>query len=41
MTPSSSDLHRRRRSRNIALGVALAAWVVIIFLVSMVKVSGG
>lgn len=36
-----SEMHRRRRSRNIALGLALVAWVVIIFLVSLVKVSGG
>jgi len=39
-TMPTSDMHRRRRSRNIALGLALAAWVVIIFLVSLVKVSG-
>lgn len=37
---TESDMHRRRRSRNIALGLALAGWVVVIFLVSLVKVSG-
>ncbi len=38
---TESDMHRRRRSRNLALGFALAAWVVLIFVVSMVKVKGG
>ncbi|TDP45040.1 hypothetical protein DES42_106262 [Zavarzinia compransoris] len=36
----TSEMHRRRRGRNIALGLALAGWVVVIFLVSLVKVFG-
>ena len=35
-----SDMHRRRRSRNLALGIALGAWVVLIFIVAAVKVGG-
>jgi hypothetical protein len=34
-----SEMHRRRRSRNIALGLALAAWVVLFFVIAAVKVS--
>lgn len=40
-TNAVSDMHRRRRSRNIALGLVLAAWVVLIFIISAIKVGGG
>lgn len=36
-----SEVHRKRRARNIALMVALIAWVVIIYVVSVVKMGGG
>ncbi len=34
------DEHRRRRGRNIALGIALGALVVLFYLITMVKMSG-
>lgn len=34
------DLHRRRFSRNLGLGLALGALVVLIFALSVVKVTG-
>jgi len=34
-------LHRQRRSRNIALAVVLGALVVLFFLISIAKMSGG
>jgi ferric-dicitrate binding protein FerR (iron transport regulator) len=35
-----SDMHRRRRGRNIALGLLLAAVVVLFYVVTIVKMSG-
>jgi hypothetical protein len=35
-----SDMHRRRRSRNIALGLLLAGLVVLFYVVAIVKMSG-
>lgn len=32
---------KSRRSRNVALGLVLAALVVIFYLVTLVKISGG
>jgi len=31
------ELHRRTRAKNIALSLGLFAWVVLIFVVSLVK----
>lgn len=36
-----SDMHRRRRGRNIALGLLLAALAVLFYVVAIVKMSGG
>ena len=35
------ELHRRRKGRNVALGGALAAFVILVFAVTMVKLSSG
>ena len=33
------DLHRRRRSRNVGLGLTLGALILLIFGLSMVKIT--
>lgn len=33
--------HRRRRVRNLALGLTLGALVVLFFLITLAKMSGG
>jgi hypothetical protein len=35
------DLHKRRFSRNLGLGLVLAAFVVLVFGLTVVKVTGG
>jgi hypothetical protein len=35
------ELHRRRRGRNIALGAVLLGFVVLVFAVTIVKLSSG
>ena len=35
------DLHRRRFSRNVGLGLTLAAFVVLVFLLTVAKVTRG
>ncbi|MGM0585756.1 MAG: hypothetical protein ACQEUZ_14025 [Pseudomonadota bacterium] len=35
------ELHRRRRARNLALGGALLAFVLLVFAVTMVKLANG
>ena len=35
------DLHRRRRSRNVGLGLVLAAFIALTFGLTMVKISQG
>ena len=35
------DLHRRRRSRNVGLGLVLAAFVALVFGLTVVKVRHG
>jgi len=37
----SSDMHRRQRGKNIALGLALAGAAVLFYVVAIVKMSGG
>jgi len=39
--PTSSDMHRKRRAKNWALLLALFAFVVIVYLVTIVRMSGG
>ncbi|WCR11650.1 hypothetical protein JHW45_04535 [Paracoccus stylophorae] len=38
---SEHDLHRRRRSRNVGLGLVLAAFVALVFGLTIVKVRQG
>lgn len=35
------ELHRRRKGRNIGLGLVLAAFIALIFGLTIVKVGGG
>jgi hypothetical protein len=35
------ELHRRRRGRNLALGGALALFVLVVFAVTLVKLADG
>ncbi|MBC9248000.1 hypothetical protein H4P12_15075 [Paracoccus sp. 11-3] len=35
------ELHRRRRSRNVGLGIVLASFVVLVFALTVVKVRQG
>lgn len=35
------DLHKRRFSRNLGLGLVLAVFVVLVFGLTVVKVTGG
>lgn len=36
-----SDMHRRQRSRNIALGAVLFGMAILFYVVAIVKMSGG
>ena len=38
---SEHELHRRRRSRNVGLGLVLAAFVALVFALTVVKVRQG
>lgn len=38
---NSDDLRRRRRNKNFALAGALLAFVVVVYLVSIVRMTGG
>jgi hypothetical protein len=35
------DLHHRKRKTNLAILVAIGAWVVLLFVVAMVKMGAG
>ena len=41
MRPDSHEIYTRRRTRNIGLGLSLAALVAVIFAVSVVKITNG
>jgi hypothetical protein len=41
MRPDSHELYARRRSRNLGLGLSLAAFVLLVFAVTIVKLSEG
>ncbi|HPG21721.1 MAG TPA: hypothetical protein PLH75_02905 [Amaricoccus sp.] len=41
MRPDSHEIFGRRRSRNIGLGLVLGAFVLLVFAVTMVKLSEG
>ncbi len=36
-----SDVHRRQKSKNIAMLLALLGFVVLVYLVSVVRIGGG
>jgi hypothetical protein len=41
MRPDSHEIYGRRRSRNLGLGLTLAAFVLLVFAVTVVKLSEG
>lgn len=41
MRPDSHEIYGRRRSRNRGLGLTLAAFVLLVFAVTVVKLSEG
>ena len=41
MRPDSHDIYGRRRSRNLGLGLVLAAFVLLLFAVTVVKLREG
>ena len=41
MRPDSHEIYGRRRSRNLGLGLVLAAFVILTFAVTIVKLSEG
>ncbi len=36
-----SDVHRRQKSKNLAMLLALLGFVVLVYLVSVVRIGGG
>lgn len=36
-----SDLHRRQRAKNLALAAALVGFIVVVYFVTIVRMSGG
>lgn len=40
-TGRGSDMHRRQRGKNLALLAALFAFVLLVYIVAMVRMSGG
>ncbi len=41
MRPDSHELYGRRRSRNLGVGLVLAAFVALVFAVTVVKLNEG
>jgi hypothetical protein len=41
MRPDSHEIFRRRRSRNVGVGLVLGAFALIVFAVSVVKLTDG
>jgi len=41
MRPDSHEIYGRRRSRNLGLGITLAAFVLLTFAVTVVKLTEG
>jgi phosphotransacetylase len=41
MRPDSHEIYDRRKSRNLGLGVVLAAFVLLVFAVTLVKLGEG
>ncbi len=38
--PGDSDIHRKKRGKNLALLAALLAFIVIVYIVSIVRMGG-
>lgn len=41
MRPASHEIYARRRSRNLGLGLTLGAFVLLVFMVTIVKLDAG
>jgi hypothetical protein len=41
MRPDTHEIYTRRRSRNVGLGLILAAFVLLVFAVTLVKLGEG
>ena len=41
MKPDSHEIYARRRSRNVGLGLVLGAFVLLVFAVTVVKMTEG
>ncbi|MEM8570779.1 MAG: hypothetical protein AAGG56_07685 [Pseudomonadota bacterium] len=41
MRPDTHEIYGRRKSRNVGLGVSLAAFVLLVFAVTIVKLGEG
>jgi hypothetical protein len=39
--PASHEIYGRRRSRNLGLGLSLGAFVLLVFMVTVVKLNAG
>jgi hypothetical protein len=39
--PTSHEIYGRRRSRNLGLGLSLAGFVLLVFMVTVVKLNAG
>ncbi len=38
--PGDSEVHRRKRGKNVALALALVAFIVIVYFVAIVRMGG-
>lgn len=41
MRPTTHEIYQRRRSRNLGLGLTLGGFVLLVFMVTMVKLDAG
>jgi hypothetical protein len=41
MRPTSHEIYGRRRSRNLGIGVTLGGFVLLVFMVTIVKLDAG
>lgn len=39
--PGSSDVHKRQKKKNLALALAIVGFCVLVYIVSIIKMSGG
>lgn len=39
--PGDSDMHKRQRNKNIALALAIGGFCLLVYVVSLVRMSGG